>query len=159
MESKVCVVCTKQYDTGSILLDTRLRNKLERHNVVGWGLCPEHEKLFNDGYFHLVEINPKLSSGNKASEVYRTGRVASIREIFNLPDEAYEKPVLWVEDGEHSIIDMLQRMEEGIPQVRLECPKCEFTWIEPVDFDAEEAEHPCPKCGTQGVESNVEKGN
>ena len=40
MEQNVCPVCGKAFDTGTILLDRRLRNSLERKTVTGWSLCP-----------------------------------------------------------------------------------------------------------------------
>ena len=45
LERHVCLVCGVAYDTGSILLDKRLRQSLERYTTTGWGLCAEHQKL------------------------------------------------------------------------------------------------------------------
>lgn len=39
MEQNVCAVCGKTFDTGSILLDRRMQDSMERHTVTDWGLC------------------------------------------------------------------------------------------------------------------------
>jgi len=62
MEQKVCPVCGTAFDTGTILLDKRLRNSLERKTVTGWDLCPEHAKLWKKGYIALVECDPEKST-------------------------------------------------------------------------------------------------
>ncbi|HHW2678374.1 hypothetical protein [Pseudomonas aeruginosa] len=49
LEQHVCLVCGTGFDTGAILLDKRLRASMERHTATGWGLCPEHQKLSDDG--------------------------------------------------------------------------------------------------------------
>ena len=43
LEQHVCLVCGAGFDTGTILLDKRLRASMERHTAIGWGLCPEHQ--------------------------------------------------------------------------------------------------------------------
>ena len=50
IERGVCSVCGLEYDSGSTLLDKRLRASLETHTTTGWGLCPEHQRLFEDGF-------------------------------------------------------------------------------------------------------------
>ena len=58
LEQHVCLVCGKAFDTGTILLDKRLRASMEHHTKTGWGLCPEHQKLADDGFVALVEWYP-----------------------------------------------------------------------------------------------------
>ena len=96
MEQHVCVVCTKPYDTGAVLLDRELRQSLDRNTITGWGLCAEHRRLFDEGYIALVACDP-TRSGSPAdgtcldpAKVYRTGEVAHLRravfsEIFRAP--------------------------------------------------------------------------
>lgn len=125
MERHVCIVCGKLFDTGSILLDRRLCDSLERSTITGTGLCPEHLKLFDDGYIALVEVaNKQNSTTLKPQDADRTGRIAHVRrtvatEIFNaaLPDGA----MVYVEAGTDDVkgvIDMLEDMQhqEDIPQ-------------------------------------------
>jgi hypothetical protein len=78
MEQKKCLVCAKDFDSGAILLDRRMRQSLDRTTLTGWGLCPEHQKLYDDGYIALVGCDdaksPKLPSGNvDPSQAWRTG--------------------------------------------------------------------------------------
>lgn len=89
METKVCVVCGKEYETNSILLDRRLMDSMHRHTCTGWGMCEEHEKMRADGYIALVGIDPEKSKGDM-SNPYRTGEVAHLRasvweQIFTMP--------------------------------------------------------------------------
>ena len=81
LEQHVCLVCGTAFDTGAILLDKRLRASMERHTTTGWGLCPEHQKLFDDGFVALVECDPQRSGSQaggrmKPEQAYRTGRLA-----------------------------------------------------------------------------------
>lgn len=95
IEQHVCLVCGKPFDTNSILLNRRLSNTMEQYTVTGWGLCPEHDKLFHEGYLALVGADEskseKTPSGNiKPQGAYRTGEVVHIRRevarrILNVP--------------------------------------------------------------------------
>lgn len=76
MEQRVCLICGSAFDTGAILLDKRLRQSMAHHTVTGWGLCPEHERLFKDGYIALVECDPQRSGGPTAQRSRTHGRVA-----------------------------------------------------------------------------------
>jgi hypothetical protein len=117
MERRVCLVCAAPYETGAILLDTRLRASLERQMTTGWGLCPEHRELHENGFVALIECDPE-KSGNPAAgarvkpdEAYRTGAVAHMKrevfsEVFNLP-VAPDVPAVYVEVG---LIARLQSM-------------------------------------------------
>lgn len=97
MERRVCLVCGVSYDTGAILLDRRLRHSLERFTTTGWGLCSEHQRLFDEGFIALVECDPKQSgvtdesTNLKPHDAYRTGRIAHVRrETF---DHIFRTPV------------------------------------------------------------------
>lgn len=114
MEQQACLVCCKMFDTGSILLDKRLRPRFEHHTVTGWGFCPEHRKLKDDGFVALIEIDPDKSGSQpyKPHTVWRTGTLAHVRaevwaHIFDvpLPDEG----LCFVEPG---LIAMLERKRE-----------------------------------------------
>ena len=117
LERHVCLVCGVAYDTGSILLDKRLRQSLERYTTTGWGLCAEHQKLFDEGFVALVECDPARSgkpSGAdrlKPSEAYRTGRLAHLKReafaaMFNV-QLAADQVCVFVEPG---IIEKIQTM-------------------------------------------------
>lgn len=89
LEQYQCVVCGCTYDTGAVLLHKQLAQKLEQHTLTGYGLCPEHQKLFDEGYVALVEVDPELScfgpDGNlTAKTAHCTGTIVHIlREVFN----------------------------------------------------------------------------
>ena len=117
MEQHLCVVCATPFDTGSILLDRRLRSSMKRHTTTGWGLCPEHERLHSEGFVALVECDPQRSgapSGDgrmKSEQAYRTGRLAHLKRdafarVFNVVIVA-DQPVVFVEPG---VIERLQAM-------------------------------------------------
>ena len=84
IEQHICLVCGAAFETGSILLDRRLRAIMEHHTKTGWGLCPEHQKLADDGFVALVECDPQRSGSQadgrmKPEQAYRTGRLAPER--------------------------------------------------------------------------------
>jgi hypothetical protein len=87
LEQHQCIVCGCKYDTGTILFDRRLQNSLEQTTLTGSGLCPDHQKLFDDGYIALVEVDPTKSSpagGPNAShmkheDAHRTGVIMHMR--------------------------------------------------------------------------------
>ena len=117
LEQHVCLVCGVSFDTGSILLDRRLRASMKRHTVTGWGLCLQHQKLSDDGFVALVECDPQRSGspsgdGNmKPEQAYRTGRLAHLKrevfaKVFNVPIAA-DQPCVFVEPG---VIEQLQAM-------------------------------------------------
>lgn len=100
LEQQCCIVCGKTFDTGSILMDRRLRNTFEHHTVTGWGMCPEHQKLKDDGFTALVEIDEKKTTD--MNNPYRTGCLAHVRNevwenIFDTP--LPPKGVCFVEIG------------------------------------------------------------
>lgn len=117
LEQHVCLVCGTAFDTGSILLDRRLRSSMEHHTTTGWGLCAEHQRLFSEGFVALVECDPQrseMSSGAdrmKPEQAYRTGRLAHVKreafaKLFNVPVAANQACV-FVEPG---VIERLQAM-------------------------------------------------
>lgn len=117
LEQHVCLVCGVRFDTGAILLDRRLRASMEHHTATAWGLCPEHQKLSDDGFVALVECDPQRSGSPagaarmKPEEAYRTGRLAHLKReafahVFNVPI-ADDQPCVFVEPG---VIEQLQTM-------------------------------------------------
>lgn len=96
LEQHVCLVCGTRFDTGAILLDKRLRPSMKHHTATGWGLCPEHQKLSDDGFVALVECDPQRSGASagaarmKPEQAHRTGRLAHVKReafalVFNVP--------------------------------------------------------------------------
>lgn len=116
LEQHVCLVCGTSFDTGAILLDRRLRASMGRFTATGWGLCPEHQKLFDDGFVALIECDPQRSGAQaggrlRPEQAYRTGKVAHLRRsvfvnVFNAPIDD-KQACVFIEPG---VIDQLQSM-------------------------------------------------
>lgn len=101
MEQHQCFVCGCHYDTGNILMAKRLSTKLKDRTITGVGLCPEHQKMKDDGYIALIEATD--SQGTQ-----RTGNVAHIREsvweqVFDVP--VPPQKICFVEVG---VVDLLK---------------------------------------------------
>lgn len=102
IEQNVCPVCGKTFETGTLLMDNKLRDKFEMHTVTGYSLCPEHQAQFEDGYLHLVVAeNPHKGSRMKIEDAVYQGEVLSIKrhvaaQIFNteFPDDL---PMVYIE--------------------------------------------------------------
>ena len=78
MEQKVCVVCTKEYDTNALLLDKRLKPVFDMHTTTGFGMCSKCEALREKGFVAMVGCDPE-KSGNpektcEPEDAYRTGK-------------------------------------------------------------------------------------
>jgi hypothetical protein len=121
MEQKMCPVCGKEWDTGSILLHRRLVQKFEPRTVTGYGMCPEHQQLFDLGYVAVVGIDEEKSSNThrghklKMEDVWRTGRIAHVRRevyarMFNveIPDDL---PMVW---GDDAVLDLLEKAQKTV---------------------------------------------
>jgi hypothetical protein len=109
MEQHVCLICGTTFETGAILLDRRLRATLEMHTLTGWGLCPEHQALFDKGFVALVEFDPAQSGAPlpgdrlRPEQAHRTGAVLHMRreafaQIFGALADT-ELPFVFVELG------------------------------------------------------------
>lgn len=116
MEKNVCPICGKVFDTGAILLHKHLR-EIKQPAVTGRGLCPEHQRLFNEGFIAMVGVDEsRCPKGEKLKEeeAYRTGRIMHIKReaaarIFDvsLPDML---SFCFVSD---EVIDMVSAMVQG----------------------------------------------
>lgn len=125
---RVCIVCCKEFDSNEILLATKYRptrnggmeplRPLKRHTVTGWGMCPEHEKLRQDGFVALIgtdeALSDKLPNGNiKPEGAHRTGEVAHLKaeafaRIFNVPVPADK-----VAFCDPAVIEHLKHMQQA----------------------------------------------
>lgn len=122
VEHHVCIVCTKKFPTGTILLDKRMRDSLERDVVTDFGLCPECTEQASKGFIALVEIDPSQSRDPAHNEridpshAYRTGNIAwlnreAAQRIFpdnHMPDP--NEPVVFTQPG---LIRMLHERVHG----------------------------------------------
>ena len=88
MEQKLCCVCGKEYDTNALLLDRRLKPVFDMHTTTGYGLCPDDQKKYDEGYLALVVSDESRSTftNGKLTQAgaYRTGVVIHIRRSVAL---------------------------------------------------------------------------
>lgn len=124
MEARCCIVCGHQYETGNILLNTKLKATLERVQLTGWGPpCPDcDEKLGHGTRIALVEVKARpgwARTEMKPDEGNRTGKIAYIdralfRAIFNADDTREGKPLamVWVDEGTVERLEEIQRQSD-----------------------------------------------
>lgn len=120
LEKHQCIVCGKLFDTGAILLDRRLKPSMEPCTVTNYGLCPEDQSKFDEGFVALIECDREKShlstdpQSAKPEDVCRTGLVAHLKRdvfnnVFNVPI-ADSTPLVFVDQG---VIEQLQSMTES----------------------------------------------
>ena len=90
LEQHVCRVCGVSFDSGNLLMDTRLRKRFDHKTSTGWGMCAEHQKLADEGFVALVEAKDSGRNNLKPEEADRTGRLAHIKvaafqRVINTP--------------------------------------------------------------------------
>lgn len=116
LEYAVCPVCGKEHNNNcGILMDTRLRNTLDKKVVTHFELCEEHEKHKEEGYVFLVEIDEeksKITKDRTASleGVYRTGKYASIKKEIALELLGNDTEIMFVDKG---IMDYLKELQKN----------------------------------------------
>ena len=114
LEQNVCPVCARTHDVG-VLLHRQMKQGLPSKTVTGWSMCPEHEKLRKEGYIALVGVDQAKSDGFTAAGVWRTGKLAHLKEsawggVFNMPPPA--KALCFVPDD---VIEMLENSQKTPP--------------------------------------------
>ena len=105
-EQACCPVCGKLRDTGTILLDKRLKDSMERYTVTGYDLCPEHKELHENGFIALVvpATSPAEDVTHLKVETARSGKYLHIKRevlkniLVNVPAEHIELPMLFIEE-------------------------------------------------------------
>lgn len=88
LEQHQCPVCGKLHAVG-VLIHKRLVKKFDEPVVTGMSLCPQHRKMFEQGYLALVGVSNAPTNGKGtliASEAILTGSVAHLRRssIYNV---------------------------------------------------------------------------
>lgn len=111
METAVCPVCGIEHETGAILFDLRLLPSMEGRTATRWAMCPEHKKLFDDGFVAMVEAAAPSASTTalKQEDARRTGRlmhmkVAVFERLFGAPPRG---GMVFIEPG---VIERVQEM-------------------------------------------------
>lgn len=129
MAQKMCPVCGSIHEhNAEILINKRFQKIDKDERITGYGLCEEHDKLFQDGYLALVVTDESKSAitkheGNKLDTLKeenacRTGDLMHIRRtVFNKLFDT-ESP----EDQEMVFIDIalfekLKEMQEQADEI------------------------------------------
>ena len=108
LEQNVCPICTKVFETGNLLMDTRIRNgklmeTFDNYTVTGYSICEECQKMIDEGRVALVEINePYDVDGMMPDNVDRTGKIGWMkRDIVQqlIPEFPEDKFMCYVENG------------------------------------------------------------
>lgn len=93
MEQHQCPVCLKTFDTGSLLLDRRVRPVFERFTLTGNSLCVDCKVNADDGRIALVVVSNDNDDRAlmQPAEAVRTGDVAWLRrsawsKVFTAPE-------------------------------------------------------------------------
>lgn len=120
MEQKVCLVTGMPFDSGAILLDKRLKASMERNTVTGWGICPEVQEKFDEGYIALVGVDIDKSNVKDEKitpeDAWRTGNIAYLRRSVAeniLTDFPSNLDWIFVDD---EFIDKLASMQQENPK-------------------------------------------
>lgn len=129
MDVKICPVTGKKHEVG-ILLDTRLKETLDRENVTGFEICPEVKAQLDKGFIALVGIDPvkseKLPNGNiTPSGAYRTGSIMYIKrdkseQILNMDVSKF--PFIFADD--EAIQMLAERYKDVLIDNRDEKSEC-----------------------------------
>ena len=135
LEHHRCLVCTVEYPTPAVLLDKRMRNSLPRNPVTGWGLCPDHQSKYDEGYIALIGCDPALTKTAAAQhgepmpvvtrqeDAYRTGEVVHLQlgyfeHLFGgVPTHPNGQPLPMV-FVEQEVIDKLRSMTSSVKSAK-----------------------------------------
>lgn len=96
----VCPVCGIKH-TEEVLIDKRMIATLTTNMFLGYMMCLEDKKRFDEGYIAFIECeNSGVADKLKQEEAVRTGRIFHIRKeaidkIFNYP--TIEHPFVFCE--------------------------------------------------------------
>jgi len=121
IEQKVCCVCGVPYDCG-ILLDKRLRDRLDKYTITGQGMCEDHKHIYDQDFIALVELSGEYGGNTvKQEHANRTGRIAFMHvnkasEIFDASFHDKDGkliPLMFVDDGVFDKIGITADKFEG----------------------------------------------
>lgn len=100
VEQAQCPVCLTTFDTGTILLNRRLKPSMEHTTITHHKLCEKCEKLKADGFVALIELEREPRNGEHPLHAPRTGNVAHVRaSAWPFGGEPPERMICVVEKG------------------------------------------------------------
>ena len=114
MEQHYCPICSEEKDTGTLLLDRRMRDSLEMHTTTGVGICIDCKAMGNDGYVALVGVDPNKSEIDgdliKPSKAHRISEYLWLKrsvaeQVLNV--DVSEYPFVYIDQP---AIEMIKKM-------------------------------------------------
>ena len=90
IEQSICPICRNKHDSGSLLLDRRLREQFEMHTVTGFAICDPCSEMCNDGYIALVGADGATGNTLKPEDAIYDAEYLWLKrfvadQIFNVP--------------------------------------------------------------------------
>jgi hypothetical protein len=124
---RVCEVCGNLYESGEVLLQKRLTKKFKKNkNILGYGLCEEHTKLYDDDFVALVVVkNPSNSTVKTITQenAERTGKLLHIRrpvlnQILNIEPVDPELVLCFIDQATATkITEMSNNSKEKVNEI------------------------------------------
>jgi hypothetical protein len=105
IEKKLCPVCGTEHESGSLLLDKRVRPKFDMYTTTGYDLCKECKKKYDEGYLAMVvcdtEKSQPVNGKLKMENAYKTGQVVhmkrdAVERMF--PGIPVELPLIFIDE-------------------------------------------------------------
>lgn len=119
MAKKICDVCGVVHEFNTeILIHKQLKDIDPDKTITGYGLCEEHQKLFDEGYIALVAANVLASEVKngivKREDTQPTGELAHVRRtVFNKMFDTQVDDGLPLVYVEPEVIKMLTQQLSG----------------------------------------------
>lgn len=109
LETKICPATGKTFQTDSILLDTRMKQSMDRKIVTGYQFSPEVQEQLDKGFVVLVECDPEKSVGDTPDTVWRTGNIAYLKK--DIAQEMFNKEIITMAYIEPDVFAWLQKIQ------------------------------------------------
>jgi len=115
LEQAVCPICAETKDTGNLLLDRRMRDTFEHKTTTGVDICPDCQKMIDDGYIALV------GADEKQSVISHDNRI-KVEDAFRLAEYLWIKrhvavQIFDTEFGEHPFVFIDQEAIDKVKEI------------------------------------------
>ncbi len=99
-------MCGTKHESNEILIHKKLKDIPEDKRITGYELCPEHQKLHEDGYIALVvakrystdgRTRMKLGEGDRTGEIVHMKR-AVFSKLFDVDEEVASLEMIYIDE-------------------------------------------------------------